>query len=252
MPGTKRIMACSRSISGPTLRWPELREPRLDLAVEHCREQSLRFRVIIVNPGAARPPITGEQECHREIFFAVWRWCLVVRRAVRLARPGKVPVRRMLRVADVHIGSRPVPEPVELRLLIQLDRDHHPVRHALGANVVVGPIGQIHKGPVRISARGKHDGLRLRIAVEQLPVSSVDFSLHFCGRVTCFCEETAVLSGRKCTGTIIVRDLTGPGLRVYAKQNQCGEYKRHRRHKTVVPVHDTVIVERDISLLLVS
>ena len=105
-------------------------------------------------------------------------------------------IARRIRVADVHVGLDPVPNGVELGLLVQLHRDHHAVRHSLGAHVVIVPIGEIGKRAVGIFTHGKDNGLLLGVAVEQLLESSVDFCRNFGLRVAGFREQVAILPSR--------------------------------------------------------
>src|ERR1035441_3010707 len=63
---------------------------------------------------------------------------------------------------------RPVPQRIELALLVQLHGDHHAVAHAFSARVVVGAVGHVSQGSVFIDPGLEIDALFLPIAMEQL------------------------------------------------------------------------------------
>lgn len=109
---------------------------------------------------------------------------------------------RMRRVGNVHIGHCPVPEGVEIGFAIQLDGNHHAVRHPFSSYVMVCPVCEIAEWTVRVTARCEDYGLIFRIAMKELLVGSIDLCLNLRGRVSCFREEITVVAGR--IGTLTV------------------------------------------------
>ena len=65
----------------------------------------------------------------------------------------------MLRVVVLHPRLRPVPQGVELGLLVELDGDHHAVRHPLAADVVVADVADVGERAAVVLAVGEVDGL---------------------------------------------------------------------------------------------
>ncbi len=96
---------------------------------------------------------------------------------------------------------------VELGLLVQLDRNHHAVGHALGAHVVIVPVGHINQGAVGIRSRVECDGLRLCVAVEELLVGGVNPGADLVLRVAVFSEQVAVFAGDVRPGAVDIRIL---------------------------------------------
>ncbi len=103
----------------------------------------------------------------------------------------------MIRIADVHVRLRPIPQGVEFGFLIELNGNHHAVGHALGTHVVIVPIGEIEQRAICVGTRRKDYGLILWIAVEELLERSVDLCRNFRLRMAGFGEEVAIAPSRK-------------------------------------------------------
>jgi len=73
-----------------------------------------------------------------------------------------------------HVGVRPLPEPVELRLLVQLHGEHHAIGHALAADVVVADVRNVG----HVCADGIVDALGPGIAGEEVGPSYVDLRIE--------------------------------------------------------------------------
>jgi hypothetical protein len=82
-------------------------------------------------PGRVAPAVRGEDERGRHVLLAVRRSAAGAPRARRLARPAD------LASALRHVVLDPFPEAIELGLMVQLNRGHHAVGHALGADIIV-------------------------------------------------------------------------------------------------------------------
>jgi len=95
------------------------------------------------------------------------------------------------------VGLRPFPEPVEFGALVQLDRDHHAVRHTLRTNVAVADVGNVsHVTTDRIV-----EALLLVVAVEELLPSGADLGLYRgVALAEQFGEELPRLTPRKNSG----------------------------------------------------
>src|SRR6202042_548575 len=98
---------------------------------------------VVVDAFAVAPAMRGEVEAHDEVLFAVGCGAGGARAVVGGDGPGEVTDGGVFRVGDEHVGVGPVPESVELALVIELDGDHHAVGDAFGAGVVVGPVGDV-------------------------------------------------------------------------------------------------------------
>ena len=62
----------------------------------------------------------------------------------------------------------------ELALFVELDGDHHAVAHALGARVIVRPIGDVSQRAVLVGSGLEVDSLFLTITVKELLKSFLD------------------------------------------------------------------------------
>ena len=113
--------------------------------------------------------------------------------AVVPAVPGEVAGERALRL--VHVGVGPFPDAVELRLPVQLHGDHHPVGHALGADVLVLDVRHVgHLAVDRVV-----DALVVVAAVEELLPGGLDLRVDLgVGAAEIFGEEVAVPAGFEC------------------------------------------------------
>src|ERR1700722_19173409 len=105
----------------------------------------------------------------------------------------------------------PVPQRIKLALLVQLHRNHHPVAHALGASIVVGPVGDIRQRAIGIRTSLEIDALFLAIAMEELPKCALDPGLAFDRAAPqLFCEQIAIPmrleSARAIPGMTLDRD----------------------------------------------
>jgi hypothetical protein len=170
--------------AGPRLRWFDKRRvARMDAkrwrardhrAMTHTAQDAIGLRAVVVDPLPVAPAIGGEIQRHGVILLAIGGGARAARSAVGAHRPGKIAERRVRRVGHLHIGLGPVPQRVELALVAQLHGDHHAVTHALGAGIVVGPVGDIGQRAVRIGAGLEIEPLLLPVAVEQLVVDRRD------------------------------------------------------------------------------
>nr|WP_199726480.1 hypothetical protein [Acidipila sp. EB88] len=79
--------------------------------------------------------------------------------------------------------------------MVELDGDHHAVAHALGARVVVGPIGDVGEWAVGVGAGLEVDALGSGVAVEKLLEGALDFGVSFGGSFALLGEEVAVVVG---------------------------------------------------------
>jgi len=189
------------------------------LPVHHCVQQLLRLGVIVVNPLAIAPAIGRKQERHRKVRFAVRRGAFGVVRSIRFAAPREKLVARRLRGADVHVGLRPVPDRVELSLLVELDGNHHAVGHALGTHVVVGPVRDVRQRPIRILSGAEGDGLRLGVAVEELLIGGFNLRVNRALGVAVLCEQIWIFAGGVRAGAVVER-LRGCRGRQRRRQHQ--------------------------------
>ncbi len=89
--------------------------------------------------------------------------------------------------------------------MVQLYGDGHAVAHAFGAGVVVSPIGDVGELAIGVGASLKVDGLRLRIAVEELLEGGLEPGVDLAGLVTVFGEEITVMAGAEGAPTIGLR-----------------------------------------------
>ena len=113
--------------------------------------------------------------------------------AVRVHLPGEVAVR--LR----HVRLGPLPQTLELGLLVQLKRDQHAVRHALAAHVVT-----IHVQDVGFVGAGLVVDVLILTAVEHLLERGGDFGLDLgVGLLQELAEQVAIIGGRRARGTRI-------------------------------------------------
>src|SRR6185369_10684548 len=91
--------------------------------------------------------VRGEDEGGRHVLLAVRRSIAGAPRARGLAPPSN------LAGALRHVGLHPSPKAVELGLMVELNRDHHAVGHALGAGIVVQDVLDVRfvgAGPVEV------------------------------------------------------------------------------------------------------
>lgn len=107
-------------------------------------------------------------------------------------------------IANVHIRLRPIPQRIELRLMVQLHRDHHPVRHSLGARVVIGPVGQVSQRPVSVFAHLKINRLGQRITVEELLIGGLNLLRDFAFGMTELSKNVAVVTGSVGSCTVAI------------------------------------------------
>ena len=98
--------------------------------------------------------------------------------------------------------------------MAELDGDHHAVAHALGANVVVRPVGDIGERAVGIGPGLEIDTLLLAVAVEELLEGAFDPRSGFGGaRAELLDEEVAIDARRIGAGTVARRCGDRPELR---------------------------------------
>eukprot|EP00967_Tisochrysis_lutea_P142226 scaffold262404_cov35-Tisochrysis_lutea.AAC.3 len=118
-------------------------------------------------------------ECGGEPDLAVGGGTLEVVRAVLFTAPRKVAVVRRTRVGVAHVALRPAPERIKRALIAALRRDHHAVRHALGAHVVAfAALTTADK-----SAAVPHfeeDSLVRLVTEEELTEDGIDSCTHSC------------------------------------------------------------------------
>ena len=171
----------------------------------HGVQQFIGLGLIVVDTGSVAPAVRGEIQRHHEVLFAIGRCGFLVRRAIGFARPREIPVRRMHRVADVHVGLSPIPKRVELRFLVELHGDHHSVRHAFGPHVVIVPVGQVRQRTLEVLSGREEHSLSFWIAVEELLESGSNFRGDFLRRMSGLRKEIAVSSCRVGAGAIVQR-----------------------------------------------
>ena len=87
--------------------------------------------------------------------------------------PGKVAFVKA--VSLIHVFLRPRPQAIEFCLLVQLYGDHHAIRHAFSADIVVADV--FHIG--HIVADWIIHALRRIIAIKQLLPGRIDLRLDF-------------------------------------------------------------------------
>ena len=162
---------CNRGIVGMDLEWASQRRRGV---VNHLMQNAVGLLLIVVDPLPIAPAVRREQQRHRVILLAVRRGAGGARRPVWIDRPRKEPVVGIVGVGDLHVRVRPVPQCVELMLLVHLHRDHHPVAHAFAACVIVRPVGDESQRAILVRSRLEVHALGLRIAVEQLLKRLVD------------------------------------------------------------------------------
>ena len=78
-----------------------------------------------------------------------------------------------------------------------MDSDGHAIAHAFGAHIVVGPVRDVGELAVGVGSAFEIDGLRLRIAVEELLKGGLQFGVDLAGLVAVFSEEVAVAARGK-------------------------------------------------------
>ena len=109
----------------------------------------------------------------------------------------------------VHVGTGPVPQRVELGLPVHLDRDHHPVGHALRADIFVVDVAEVRQPAVLVLPVPVEDGLRVRVAVEELLPGGVDLPPDLGVGVARLPEQVPELAGDG--GALPKVGLLGPG-----------------------------------------
>ena len=166
-----------------------------DGVVAHAAEDFVGLLFVVVDALAVAPAVGGEVEGHDVVLFAVGCGAGGARGAVGVHGPGEVADVGVVRVGDEHVGVGPVPEGVELALVVHLDGDHHAVGHAFGAGVVVGPVGHVAEGAVFVFAGFEVDALGDGVAVEELLEGFFEAGFGFGGGVALFGEEVAVFAG---------------------------------------------------------
>ena len=182
-----------------------------DAAVLHVGEQPVGRGPVVVDAAPVAPSRRREVERHGVVLLAVRRRRLAVGRAVGLHRPREEAVGRVGRIVVEHEGAGPVPQRVELGLLVQLHRDHHPVRHALASHVAVVDVAEVGQPPVRVLAGPVEDRLRRRVPVEELLERGVDLLPDRLVCMTGLAEQVPVLArGERAAGSL---RRARPGLR---------------------------------------
>ncbi len=161
--------------------------------VQHRAQQRLRLLFVVEDALAAAPAVRGEEERHHKPLLAVGRRAGMDLGAVVPAVPGEIAGEGTVRV--IHVGPGPLPDPVELRLPVQLDGNHHPVGHALGADVLVLDIR--HVGHVAVD--GIVDALVVVASVEKLLPGGADLRVDLrVGAPEELGEQVAAPAGREC------------------------------------------------------
>ncbi len=164
----------------------------LDGMVAHEREDAVCLGLVVIDTDTIAPAMGGEVEAHDEVLFSVGRGRVGAWRAVRVHGPREVADGWIGWIGDEHVVVGPVPDGVELVLLVHLHGDHHPVGHAFGAGVVVGDIGDVGEWTIGIAANLVIEGLMIFITVEELLEGCVDLRAALGLVMTLFGEEIAI------------------------------------------------------------
>ncbi len=195
-----------------------------DGVVAHAAEDFVGLLFVVVDACAVPPAVGGEIEGHDVVLFTVGCGAGGARGAVGVHGPGEVADAGVVGVGDEHVGVGPVPEGVELALVVHLNGDHHAVGHAFGAGVVVGPVGHVAERAVFVFAGLEVDALGDGVAVEELLEGFFEASFGFGCWVALFGEEVAVFSGF--VGAVAVAghalDFDGWGVDVRGRWGEAG------------------------------
>jgi hypothetical protein len=128
----------------------------------------------------------------------------------------------MIGVGVIHVGVRPIPQGVELLLLVHLDGDHHAVGHTLRTDVGVLDVRDVGQRSVVVGAGGDVEALGLQVAFEELLVRLVDLGFDLSLRLADLGEEIPVFAGGKSALAVVEGRRGGGGGRL-GGQGQWGD-----------------------------
>ena len=177
---------------------------------------------LVVDACVVAPLIGGEKQGGDEIEFAVGGGSLGIARAIGLATPSEVALADAVLV--LHVFLAPAPQAVEDVFLAKLHGNHQPIRHALGAHVVVLDVGDVAHGV-------SHLEIHLVGTVEHVVEDFLQLLLHFIRTVAHLSEEVTVLARFK-------RTFFPGALRAHRPLSHCHEGKQNgNENKQTVSFH---------------
>ncbi len=156
----------------------------------HRMQNRIGLGAVVEDPLAVAPALGGEEQRRDKPLLAVGGRVGRQLFPVAVAVPGEIPP--VGPVALVHEGPGPFPQPVELLLPVQLDGDHHPVGHALRADVVIPDVQHVGQVvPDRVV-----DAFGGIVAVKELPPGGIQLGLDLHpGFPEIFLEQVPVAAG---------------------------------------------------------